>query len=721
MLHYIYIIRWIILMVASGCLIYNSRFFKEIPEGNRFVIGATAMPLFTALYDYLLGLIWPGAPVGLFRYGILFISVWYIRYHKNYCIIIRLWVKVRNEIREYKSKTIRFDALFFASVGLCAVFLTAIYLIRDRITARLGAFAFLSKVLIIGIAVVLIIIFLFYHLKSKKWMNAFEQAYKACFIICIGIVSVCFCSSAIAGIMDNMPGWDESHYEMQARFFVEDRNSWEIDHYVGDKEGAILPDDHGPLWEIIIADANFFAYDTLNSGMVRLCHSLIGFLSYIALFNYGYIIAGAKGGLLSVFFTLSYRYSMIYMFLGDREGFRFISLYFFVVYMFNYIKSIVYERKRIKKNCEIRKIIIEITEWFIGTLVISYLGMNGHGSNVVIMFGIFIIFTAFAIWRRIGFGEYILTGVATLLGVILCLEKNIRRYFVQGEFTSSTTWAFRGTKAAELTRKVSENRGNWEKIIASYTKEEFLLIGLGVVSIILLFLYCIRHYRNSKERFDLYESVFLNLSISFGMLFPLLGLFDILGYNFSMWLVEQTRYRMYFLIVFAILGATMIKVLYSDSNKVARVVSLVLCATFCIISMRTTVQYTSLPPIFRGNSITEYHIETSDDIINNYHTTGNIFVSDQILGYFFRIPTKLGFTDFNHPILVANNVDEIEAAIDELNIETFVFSYQDDYYHYDVLPFYDYLQKSDKVIRKVYNFDNDYEIKVYKIEPEVWD
>lgn len=725
MLHYIYIIRWIILMVASGCLIYNSRFFKEISRGNRFVIGAASTPLFIALYDYVLGLVWPGAPVFLFRYGILVISAIYLFIHKNYQIPASLFSNVIKKVKNYKQGVMCFDIIIFLCAGIFAVCTVFAFFIRGIAPAWMTALPIYSRAFNIGIAAMFVTAFLFYHLGANNWTNTFKGAYKAVLVISSVIIFICLSISALSGIFTTMPGWDESHYDMQARFFVEDRISWEIDYYTGDKEGAILPDDHGPLWEMIIADADFFAYDTLNSGIVRLCHSIIGFLFYIAIFNYGYIIAGAGCGALSVVLTLFYRYAMSNTFYGSREGFRFLALYFFVAYMFSYTKAILQGDNRLAAKESVKARVFDSVGWFIGAFVISYLGMNGHGSNVVIMFSMFLIFTVVALWKKIGFAEYILTGAATLVGVLLCLEKNIRRYFVQGQFTSSTTWAFRGTEAAELTKQASEERGDWGTILSSYTREEFLLIGLGIVSIVLVLAYCTFKVKKEADGEDFHKNILINTAISFGMLLPLMGVYDALGYKFSVWLVEQTRYRMYFLIVFAVMAASLITVLWKSGNKLLQVISFVLCGLCCMISLKTTITNTQLPsnPWKASDSLTptEYHIETSDDIIANYHTTGNIFVSDQILGYFFRIPTKLGFTDYNHEILVAADKDEIEAAIDELNLETFVFSYQDSYYHYDVQPFYDYLQTSNNVTKKTYTLDGGYEIYVYFVDPNIWD
>ncbi len=724
MLHYIYLIRWIILTMASGCLIYNSRFFKEISGGNRFVIGVASTPQFIALYDYVLGLIWSGAPVFLFRYGIIVISVAYLIFHKNYQILSGLFADVIKKVKNYKPGVMRFDIIIFLCAGIFAVCTVFAYFIRSIAPAWVTALPIFSRSFDIGFAAVLATAFLFYHLGAKYWTGTFKGTYRAVLIISSVILFMCLSFSALSGIFSKMPGWDESHYDMQARFFVEDRNSWEIDYYTGDKEGAILPDDHGPLWEMIIADADFFAYDTLNSGMVRLCHSIIGFLFYIAIFNYGYIISGATCGALSVVLTLFYRYAMSNTFYGSREGFRFLALYFFVAYMFNYIKAIFQGDSRLAVKESLNARVIDSFDWLVGAFVISYLGMNGHGSNVVIMFSIFLIYTIVAVWKKTGFAEYILTGVATLAGVLLCLEKNIRRYLVQGRFTSSTTWAFRGTEAADMTKQASEKRGDWGTILSSYTREELLLIAFGIISIAIVAVYCIVMIRKKADDEGYHKNILINTAISFGMLLPLMGVYDALGYKFSVWMVEQIRYRMYFLIVFAIMGASLITVLWKSGNKLMQGISFILCVLSCMISAKTTILYTSLPSIFGGSSrvtATEYHIETSDDIIANYHTTGNIFVSDQILGYFFRIPTKLGFTDYNHAILAAADTDEIEAAIDELNLETFVFSYQDSYYHYDVLPFYDYLKTSDNVTRKTYTLDGDYEIDVYFVDSDIWD
>lgn len=89
-MHLIYAIRWLVVLYVSGTIVYNSSFFRKIPRENRFIVGITSVPLFIAFYHYIVGLLWPGAPVFIFRYGVLILSLLYLAYHKNYLVGIRL-------------------------------------------------------------------------------------------------------------------------------------------------------------------------------------------------------------------------------------------------------------------------------------------------------------------------------------------------------------------------------------------------------------------------------------------------------------------------------------------------------------------------------------------------------------------------------------------------------------------------------------------------------
>lgn len=690
----IYGIRWIIVLYAYGTVIYNSKLFERISEGKRFIVGVTSAPLFLALYNYLLGLIWPGAPVFLFRYGIIILAAAYLFYHKNYKIAFMLSKRILASGLK-QGRQIDKQKVYFGIAG-------GIYLIISCYSVLLSI-------------VILLILSILYFIGKGRRERILKNMALLTVIMSILFVLAWFISTALAGICDYVPGWDESHYGMQARFFVEDRNSWEIDNYTGDKDGAVLPDDHGPLWELIMADAGFFADDPINDELVRACHSFIGLLFFLAIYNLGNMIAGFLCGALSVALLLFYRNTMSFVFFGSREGFRFIALYLFVIFIYCYICSIIDGEQQLNEKG--RKGAIQGLQWFASVLIISYLGMNGHGSNVVIMFGIMLFYTCIAIWKRIKLKEYIITGGAALIGVLLALEKNIRRYFIEGQFTSSTTWAFRGTKAAEMTREASEARGDWGRIWSSYTMLEFALIAFGIVSFIFVIVICLRALKKSGKEKEVFIHTLVNIGIAFGMLLPLTGLYDGLGYEFSKWFVEQTRYRMYFLLICSIMGGVFIVFLWKfGKNLYLRGLAYIMAIAVCGVAARKAVTYGVFPNKENHSAtVAEYHLAVSNEIVEQYHTTGNIFVSDQIVEYFFGIPTKLGFTEYNHPILVATTRDEIEAAIKALDLEVFVFGYEDEYFNYDKLPFFEYLKDSPNVEKEEYNLDNGYEIEVYKV------
>lgn len=721
----LFFIRLLLAMAASGLLIYNSRFFRNIPSVNRIVVGITSTPLFLALYDYILGLVWPGAPIFLFQYGVIIFSLFFLSYKKNYQILCTIFIE---KIKIFNDKILSINKikLVLALVGCTFSILGAVIaIIKQHLSKYERLFEFITF-FFIGIIMICLIVYLFWVFQNNRQKKVLFDLVRVILVITGGIISVCLIFNAMAEAYISMPGVDESHYGMQARFFVEDRNSWEIDNYSGIKEGTILSDDHGPLWELVMADAEFFAEGKMNSGIVRMYISIIGILFYIAMFNYGHILHGNICGILSVFLILFYRYSLSFTFGGDREAFRFLALFLFVIFIFSYIKSMINKENRIDfANNNRKKRMGDCISWFWGVLIIFYLGMNGHGSNVILLFSVFIIYTVFALYKKLDIREYIITGVGALIGVLLCLIKNIRRFFVEGSFTSSTTWAFRGTIAAEMTAETAEATGNWNTIIESYTQEEFILIGFGILSLLGLLGYFFIHkmQENTENNTLVFFNVWLNTGISLGMLLPLTKVYDFLGYEFSKWLVGQLRYRIYFFVVFALLAASVIAIFCKSAKRYVKCFGWLSAIIVCIISIRVTGSRVEIPFLENNKESTvEYHIETSDNIVEKYHTDGNIFVSDQILGYFFKIPTKLGFTEYNHQILAATNELEVKAAIDELDMELFVFSYKDDYYHYEVLPFYHYLTSSADITREIYYRDDEKrcEIEIYKVPQEIW-
>lgn len=717
-----YLIRFAVIMLASAFFSTRSSLFICIPKKNRFILGMCATPVVISLNVYLVGLIWKGAPVWVVKYPIAVLSIAYIALA---CRGI--------QVKQLASQMTAFLRHFFLSRGLklliwdCLTFCFFVsvfvaFFLRKQIEQSIGPNLF--KGLIVTLSILLFLIVSIYFLISKKTIGInnnrlLEHSIRVILIYILTFLAVGTILEARTAIYKASPDHDEAHYCVQARIFRDNRDSLAIDNYKGNYEGTVLSDDHGPLWATFIADAYFYT-DGIYGKTVKLAYVITGILFLLLIYNIGDSIGNELCGFAMLFIVFMYSYVLRLTLLGWREPFRFIALYIWLAYIYNKI-CILYKKKdnpegRFAYENNVKGILL----LFLESTFFAYIGMNGHGSNIVIMLSVFIMYTAMSYLRRTGWKSYLAMAGGTLLGVIICFSKSVKRYFDEGAFTSSTSWAFRGTLAFEKT--AAEEKTSWMTIAKSLTYAEYIVLIMGIISALFLTWQFIRTFRGKNaEREPNYENKVVCI-MCFSMLLPLTKIYDWLGYSFSMWLVANARYRLHYVIVISIIISIMIayvNIKEENSRKGIFIKALVIC--FGIISMWVTSReihvYNELND---ADNLGAFYSSTCDDIVENMKTEGNIFASREPVQFFFKIPTKLGCTEFFHPLYIADNYEEIEAAIDKLDVELFVFSNKDQYYHYDALPFFEYLNSSSKVTKKEYNYSKEYSIIAYKVDDKVW-
>lgn len=487
---------------------------------------------------------------------------------------------------------------------------------------------------------------------------------------------------------EGVNGSDEAHYLTQGKIFYEDTNSREIDHYKGKYEGTVFMDDHGPLWVVYLADAVLIenSFDA-NAMEIKISYLFTVIAMLAMVINVGYIVVNSLwGGIFAIFLYFLYHYAFYFPIYGSRDGFRIVAL--LGLYIFLYELSIMAWRER--------NIPMEATA---PLLFFSYLALNGHTGNIFGMFGITVVFLGLQLFLKLPFKQIVLSAISILFGTMLCFFKNIMRYVEHGRLNASELEAYSDTVAAEYFLDDYSKRFEWETIISSYDRSDILLVFIGLTAIVFFLIKSFKYYKDSNKNVSDGEKI-CAFWLLIGLLLPVTGVFNLLGQNVLQLFVGQLRYRMYFFVILALLGGMMLsEIRFINKQFFMWGIYIIIIPIFYLGLVNLNKYYWRMPSEYRQNQIDS--LKYIAEIAISYATDGNVFVGAENVSVYFDEPPKLLYDYYARPILVANDNSEVEMALEELNGQVFVF-YACDYLHYDVLPFYHYLQTSKDVVHEHY-------------------
>lgn len=629
----VYTLRSLLIASALGIAFLRSGLFTPLNKPAVFLLGASAAPVALAACGYVLGLVFPGAPMWLFSLLPVVISLVFLGYKHAYRMIPE---------------------------GLGAV--------RDWFNG------FSARLL---------------DQRKKGRSEAIFCLFLALFVLHIAARSLYTVNTAL---QQDMFENDRSHYEVQARYFLEDRSSLGIDRYTGDKYGTVLMDDHGGFWPVFIADAfmlapnepAFWANPAVDTAYVSTFYYMLLAIAAVAAAVTGQV----AGSLLSVLLVFLYRYIGHHPLFGSRDGFRFISLLLLVALVYAYAMRIAYESRQTPVRFR----------WYHGLAlaIACYAAMQGHTGNVYIMLGLFIAFGVFLLVKRVSWKTILPFAAFVLGGTLLGMAKTMRVYLVYGDIRSTTTAAFAGTPVVAQIDAINAERADMETIWGSYGFGEFVLLFLGACA--LAFFVGVLLYRLWKKQplfvaGDMVSRGILLGILVLGMLLPLSGLFDIFGYKVSIWFLEQRRYRIYLFILSAIIAGTGLCYLATLRNLWARSLAWILALFVCSFAgflMLTDYGWRKADVAISVNRNASFLRDTAVTAAA-LAGDGNVFVNEQILCYYFDRPAKLLLQMNARPLLIAQTDEEIEAALAALNARVFVFDWLE-YHDFSLLPFYEYLQ-----------------------------
>lgn len=673
----LYMMRMMFVGIAIGIFFIRLRLFNKMSKSQIIVLGVTTTPLTVSLTDYLLGLVFIGWS-NWFYYLIPFILsvVWLLSFN-NYKIAFSVFV----EIWEYIKGLIKRAGnwIFLDLILICGtVFLEVLLfnnscsfweLCSNYILPLLQSMNVLGRVA--GIVFVIVIILAIFYVAMRMYRKGRLRTNLILSVFLVMLGCGVFFGLSFIGRPDIDA--DRAHYQLEARYFCESKNSWEIDNYSDEKYGSSQRDDHGPLWILNLADAKIIADMTGMDDPLRMVNFAIFWVYFcfnVLLFlTSSFISKKYSAGLLSLLLFNLYRYEVL-MILGSRDAFRFVGLLLLYLYLINILTDIM-------KDCVQR-------HHYAFMFLFCYLAMNGHQSNVYVMLGMFTVVAVILIVFRTRIKNLILCGVMVLGGTLLGISKTIMIYLDTGVISSSTSLAFHDTPVIKQLQEISNKRADWSTIWATYTKPVVFMIGLGLLALIVMMV---------VSAFNRDKRLFISASIIMGMLLPMTGIMDWMGYKCSIWFAEQLRYRMYFLMLFAITGGWFLTRLWV-AKYIRYACHFIAAAVFGLWISAENDRLSIYNRQYIANCISS--VESYKNLANDVAsvTRGGVFTSNQVILYYLQDTPKLLYHIYTEDLIQAKTDGEIEAALGKLNIGAILLPENGlDYHDYSLLPFWKYINE----------------------------
>ncbi|RKM57866.1 hypothetical protein D6855_12510 [Butyrivibrio sp. CB08] len=666
----LYFIRICLIGITLGTAFIKLKLFHNNSDVQVMAIGMASTPLFISFFDYALGLVFIGWPSAFFFLVPILVALVFLLLKKNYLITADVCSVIRGEIVnsfKHLRRWILFDAVIIVSVVSYFVFKYYEISAKGLLLIIFYSMNTIGKFFVVALVFALVCT-VAYFIHRMIIEGTVE---KNAVILALGIM---ICTANVhALIMLERPGIDSdgAHYELEARYFLEDKNSWEVDNYKDDKYGSSMVDDHGPLWVLYLADVEM-AIDTFGE-MDSVCGVNFAIFWAFICFNIFVFILSLYGngtyrtGLMSLVLFHIYVYTAL-MVLGSRDAFRFVGLIFLTMIVLNQIDSISLGKCRWSDYFFL----------FLG----CYLCMNGHAGNAYIMLGMFLAVGLILIVHKTPIKYLFSTGVAVLVGTLFGITKTIKIYLSTGRLKSWTLIPFHDTPVIDQVAEVNRNRADIAIIWDTYSYPVRIMMLIGVIGYIVILISAIK----KKNKSDIYLMLLIG-----GMLLPMTGLMNWIGWDVSLWFAEQLRYRMYFLMLFAVTGARIITKKWKTwkGNGIA--------AFACLICFMLFIR----AEVTRFDLYNQSYVEVCKNIRLEYEkianivdtvTDGDAYTHDQLLLLYLHGSPKLLYHPCVEELIQAKTDSEIENAIDNLNVGAIIIPADGiDYHDYSLLPFWDYI------------------------------
>ena len=678
----LFTLKSLIIGGAIGTVFVKLRLFPLLKDEHTYLIGLASVPMFLSLADYLLGLIFVGWSSFFYIFVPAIISIMILCVPNNFKLLFSLQKKLVSGIK-YRLFMLRkwlFLDLYFA---LTVIFLYTVYVkINYKNLCDQYLFPFWKTLNFSGHFMIwaiggAVIASVFIQILQINQEGLFKQNF--CVVVTLLMIGL----GLSFGISHNgrpESDTDRAHYQLNARYFCEDKNSWDIDDYKDERYGSSLKDDHGPLWTVYLSDAQIQANALGMTDPIRLSNysvAVVYFCFEILLFICAYYLSGNYlSGVVALLLFGLYR-DEIRMIFGSREAFRFIGLLLLILYISNNIFEIIENRAK----------------WFhyLFLALFCFLSMNGHEGNAFIMLGMFIVFAFVPVVYKAKMRNIFLAGLSVFVGTLLGCLKTISIYLETGRISSSTITAFHDTPVVQQVKELNTSDSDWGTILSTYTKPVLFMIAIGIIGLVMVI--AISYVKKDRK------TLVCSLAIA-GALLPMTGVLNWIGYDFSRLTAQQTRYRMYFLMLFSVLGAWLLTrqwkkraFAYISNLIIVCMLILYLSSWYNKVSLYNYENY-ELPFAKKA-----YNFGKLADQLESL-TDGDVFTNNQILVYYLHGNPKLLFHVYTEELIQAKTDAEIEQAMNNLNVGAIVLPESGlDYHDYSLLPFWKYINYDDSFLK----------------------
>lgn len=672
----LYLIRMLAIGIATGIAFIKLGLFPKMKNWEVLTIGVCVSPMFASLMNYLLGLVFIGWSSVFFYTIPLTLAVIWIVYEKNYELPISILKEGKLYVKEYMDslgKWLVVDiVLIMAGLTLFVALFDGYSISLSGIKKIFSAYPHLFIMLKLNAIILglLAVSFVWQWFSDEKRREAIlaHLIFIATFLLTGSIV--------LFGWLHNhrpVVDTDQSHYELDARYFMADRNSWNIDDYKDERYGSSLRDDHGPLWITALVDPRLASdvaglerplrVSNLNMAVVYACFTVLLFLTAAI------IVGTPKAGIIAIL-LFGLNLEEIRMILCYRDAFRFDALLLLYLYVSNnYFLFVKGQRK-----------------WYhyVFLAVSCYLSMNGHASNVYVMLGMFLCMMVSFYYFHAPSNEMVLCGMAALFGTLIGMMKNISIYIRTGRLASSTMVAFHGTVIERIVQQNVALRENWAKIFGTYTPLVKIMMIIGIIGLLCMIIMAWK----KKEK-----SLFVWSLLMAGMLLPLTGIMDWIGYKCSVWFFYQGRYRMYFLMIFSIAGSWLL--FYPWRRNAVKII----CAVISVIVFLSWGYIEGL----KFEKYSQKDINLAQKLEREYNnvatrveelSTGDAFDWAQTRVYYHHGTPKILFHMYSESLIQAKTEQEIKEALHNLRVGTILLGRGGiGRVDYSLLPFWDYINE----------------------------
>ncbi len=697
---WLYQSRILLLGVASATILKRNNMFAKMSAGQTMIVGIASGPLFISLSNFLLGLVFVGWGSWFYFIIPIILSIVTILVDHNYIIAKKAISEWYQFIRVHILSVRRWLVIDIL-ISLIFVFLfntrfngwelhDITEVIRGiagtTIRQSLNPVGFILAGMIILIIAGSIIAAIICMIRDESIIRNL-----------LIVFSFIFVGTTVAhGVSMTARPWvddtDALHYELDARYFAQDKDSWEVDDYTDEKYGSSFPDDHGPLWIMYLADADIVA-DTLGvANHTRILnYSLVWvYICFIVLlfFTSSYISGAYGAGAISLVLFHVYIYT-VYLIIGRRDAFRFVAVLLLMLFVYEHFESISKGKER----------------WidYLAMIVMCYLCMNGHESNAYLMLGLFSVIGIMLLIRKTPVIALVKCGLSVLLGTALGAIKTIRLFLNTGRISTSTAEVLFNTGAGEADSKFHLARADRSYIWLTYTTPVRIMLFLGAVGLLTMILVSWR-----KKNRDL---LLFSLMIV-GLLLPLTGIMDWTGYKASLWFVEQQRYRMYFMVLASITGAYLLTY-RTDKRavKLCRAVTYIVIFAFFVQAEWTRCRVYDRAYVENNIKVEQNYMALADRL--DSEVDGNVFTQNQAILYYLHGTPKLIYHPISEELVQARTEDEIKAAMSNLNVGAFVFSERGMHADFSQLPFWKYIDNSDIAIKEKVDLEDGIDTVVF--------